>query len=169
MRIRHAVLVGASVLTAAVLSGCTVPVGGSTGISVTEDGRPVGVVAVCDDRIDGATLYVDSKKKRDDTRGTWSRKRPVTGLAMWTLDSPGKGWSTDEAMAPLEPHRTYHLYGWTRDNSSSTAHVSFTRSQLDNLRPGQVRYFAGEVAGADREGFRTVPLEDFRSEACEED
>ncbi|RZU21712.1 hypothetical protein EV567_2217 [Streptomyces sp. BK239] len=42
----------------AATSACTVPVDAVAGISVTENGRLLGVMMVCGHRIDGATLYV---------------------------------------------------------------------------------------------------------------
>ncbi|MFF3691052.1 hypothetical protein [Streptomyces sp. NPDC002187] len=74
-------------------SGCTVPVDAVAGISVTADGRLLGVMMVCGHRIDGATLYVDSNDvDKAVTVGSWTADRPLTaGLATWTLDSPTTG------------------------------------------------------------------------------
>ncbi|GAA3836436.1 hypothetical protein GCM10022403_081240 [Streptomyces coacervatus] len=53
-RLVGAVAVG---LGLAATSGCTVPVDAVAGISVTTDGRLLGVMMVCRHHIDGATLY----------------------------------------------------------------------------------------------------------------
>jgi hypothetical protein len=165
-RVGHAAVACAGAVALASLTGCTVPVAGVAGITVTEDGRAVGVLMVCHDHIDGAGLYVDHS---DDTEwvATWSRTPPATGFVTWPLATGGGAWTVDDPMpAALEPGRTYTLYGWTDDSSWSTADVSFTPALLAGLEPGQVRYYAGEVRGADRDGYLTVPVARFRAEAC---
>ncbi|CAM5737592.1 hypothetical protein SALBM311S_06863 [Streptomyces alboniger] len=52
----------------AVTSGCTVPIDAVVGISVTADGRLLGVMMVCGHQIDGTTLYVDSDDVRTRSR-----------------------------------------------------------------------------------------------------
>lgn len=73
------------------------------------------------------------------------------------------------ASTTLERQRTYVLYGATEDNSWSTTDVSFTLAHLAALTPGRVRYFGGEVPGADDDGYLTASIEDFRADACEDD
>ncbi|MFD5256785.1 hypothetical protein ACFWM5_28625 [Streptomyces bobili] len=168
-RVRRAVVTCVGIVALASSAGCTVPVAGITGVTVTEDGRPVGVLMVCHDRIDGATLYEDgAQEDRRDTVAAWSRTPPAEGLVTWPLTTGGGGWSVDDPMpAALEKGRTYSLYGWTSDNSWSTAHVTFTLADLAGLRPGRVRYFAGDDApGADRDGLWTASTEEFRTDAC---
>jgi hypothetical protein len=161
------VLVGLGIAVLGSLTGCTVPVAGVTGIAVSEDGRPLGVMLVCHDRIDGATLYdADHEGAGSDALGTWSRRKPVTGFTTWSLETGGRGWTADVPAAAFAAHHTYVLYGWTRNNSWSTAHVDFTAAQFAGLEPGQVRYFKGEGAGTDRDGYATVSMEDFRSDGC---
>jgi hypothetical protein len=170
------VLAGLGMAVLGPLSGCTVAVAGVTGITVTEDGAPLGVMLVCHDHIDGATLYdsgADSDYDPDedepsepDDLGTWSRRKPATGFTVWSLRTGGRGWSADTPVAALDPHRTYSLYGWTHDNSWSTIDVTFTAAQLARLEPGQVRYYKGEGAGTDRDGYATVSMDTFRSEGC---
>lgn len=154
------------------LTGCTVAVGGVTGIAVSEEGRPLGVMLVCRDHIDGATLYdSDDADDSDDSArlGRWSRAKPATGFTVWSLESGGRGWRAEvPASAAFAPHRTYSLYGWTGDNSSSTAHVTFTAAQFASLEPGQVRWYKGEgEPGTDRDGNATTSMGEFRAEGCE--
>nr|WP_236071736.1 hypothetical protein [Streptomyces polyasparticus] len=66
---------GGTVL-AALLAACTVPVAGSSGISVTEHGQPLGVLAVCHDHIDGATLYTDREEAASQGRARRTPRRP---------------------------------------------------------------------------------------------
>ncbi len=149
------------------LTGCTVPVAGNAGVSVTADGRLLGVLAVCHDHIDGVTLYTDDGSEQGRTVGEWVRGEPATGLVTWPLAGSGSGWSVEQPMATaLESKRSYSLYGWTRDNSWSTADVTFTLAHLAAMKPGEVRYYAGEGAGVDKDGYRTASLGAFRDEAC---
>ncbi|MEV1067190.1 hypothetical protein [Streptomyces sp. NPDC050263] len=173
MRVRYtaAACVGAAVLAAS-STGCGPPAAGVTGVTVTADGAPVGVLMVCHDHIDGATLYLHGADDDTEDVGRWSRAEPATGFVSWPLNGGGEGWSVDKAMpAALERQRTYSLYGWTEDNSWSTTHVSFDLTALAGLTPGQVRYFAGDdVPGADADGRRTAAsVAEFRKAACEDD
>ncbi|WP_330455754.1 hypothetical protein OIB37_02050 [Streptomyces sp. NBC_00820] len=161
-------LAGAAVAGAALASasGCTVPVDAVSGISVTEDGRLLGVIAVCGHRIDGATLYVDGRDPDDTpTVGDWVADRPVTsGVATWTLDAPSPGWSTRKSLAPLASGTTYTLYGWTKDNSWSAADVTFKGADRKRLTPGTVRY--DEISDNGDAIPVTVPMARFKAKAC---
>ncbi|MFF1293776.1 MULTISPECIES: hypothetical protein [unclassified Streptomyces] len=167
MRRGRIVLAAAGVAALAAVSGCTVPIAGATGITVDADGRPMGVLMVCHDHIDGATLYTDSKPADpDESRsvevGRWSGDASVKGFATWPLDTAGDGWSVEKPLQALKKDRSYHLYGWTRDSSWSTGDVTFTPADLATLTPGRVRYWSGE--GDD---YETGSVEDFRSRACQ--
>lgn len=148
-------------------SGCTVPVDAVAGISVTADGRLLGVMMVCGHRIDGATLYVDSNDVDTAvTVGSWTADRPLTaGLATWTLDSPTTGWTATRSLTPLTAKTTYALYGWTKDNSWSSGSVSFTLTDRDRLTPGMVRYDA--ISDNGDESAITVPIAEFKARACQ--
>ncbi|WP_405631560.1 hypothetical protein OG933_38150 [Streptomyces sp. NBC_00016] len=170
MRIRYAAAACAGLAVLASSTGCTVPVAGSTGITVTEEGQPVGVLMVCHHHIDSAVLYTGDGGDASEDVGSWSRAEPATGFVTWPLRTGGGGWSVDrQPPATLERQRTYILYGATEDNSWSTTDVSFTLAHLAALAPGRVRYFAGEVPGADDDGYVTASIEDFRADACEDD
>lgn len=183
MRMRNAAAACAGLVALASSAGCTVPLAGLTGITVTEDGRPVGVLMVCHDHIDAAVLYIDdgrddgdgseggsAEESESDDLGRWSSSEPVTGFVSWPLTTGGEGWRVDEPMpAALQPRRTYHLFGGTDDDSWSTADVSFTPEQLAALTPGQVRYSVGDVRGADDDGMATGSIAQFRAAACRDD
>ncbi|QJT06678.1 hypothetical protein G9272_06260 [Streptomyces asoensis] len=169
MRIRYAAAACAALAVLASSTGCTVPGAGSTGITVTEEGQPVGVLMVCHHHIDSAVLYTGDGDESEGV-GNWSRAEPATGFVTWSLRTGGGGWSVDrQPPATLERQRTYVLYGATEDSSWSTTDVSFTLAHLAALTPGRVRYFAGEVPGADDDGYLTASIEDFRADACEDD
>ncbi|MFB6841425.1 hypothetical protein [Streptomyces sp. NPDC056361] len=157
------VLLAAAVLPAlGALAGCTVPVSGVTGVAVTADGEPLGVIRMCHDRIEGALLYPDDGDATGtpDATGVWNHDTPVTDFTSWSLGSPADGWTAEKPLGSLVPGQLYGLYGWTEDNSWSTGSVHFTTADLAKLVPGQVRYERGDEV-------RTVSLDDFRAEACE--
>ncbi|WP_406416138.1 hypothetical protein OH809_40130 [Streptomyces sp. NBC_00873] len=158
-----AVAVGATLIAT---SGCTVPVDAVAGISVTGDGHLVGVMMICGHHIDGATLYVDSTEVKSQTKmGSWTADRPLTaGLVTWLLDAPAVGWTATKPLAPLTAGTTYALYGWTKDNSWSSASVSFTLTDWDRLTPGRVRY--DDLSASGGSSPTAVPTADFTATAC---
>ncbi|MFC8173815.1 hypothetical protein [Streptomyces sp. NPDC057325] len=166
MPIRRAPLVAIATAAAAVgaaplLSGCTVPVAGVAGVTAGRDGSPVGVIAMCEEHVDGATLHTDAEDPgAQEDAGVWKHDGPITGLTTWTLASPGDGWTAEKPFGRLAPGQAYRMYAWTEDDSWSTSGVSFTTEDLAALTPGQVRYGADDMIG-------TAPLEDFREKACE--
>ncbi|WP_245237452.1 hypothetical protein RFN58_35230 [Streptomyces iakyrus] len=148
-------------------SGCSVPVDAVAGISVTGDGRLLGVMMVCGHRIDGATLYVDGDDAdKAVTVGSWTADRPLAaGLTTWTLDSPSPGWTATRSLTPLTAKTTYALYGWTKDNSWSSGSFSFTLTDRDRLTPGTVRY--DDVSANGDFSTVTVPVAEFKAKACQ--
>ncbi|MFI1509438.1 hypothetical protein [Streptomyces sp. NPDC020597] len=165
-RLLAAVAVGGAL---AGVSGCTVPVDAVAGVSVTDDGRLLGVMMVCGHRIDGATLYVDSADADEETTvGSWTADSPLhAGLATWPLDSPAAGWTATTPLAPLTVGTGYALYGWTEDNSWSSTSVTFTLTDRDRLTPGTVLYQSVSDDGV--ESTAAVPLAEFEREACRHD
>ncbi|MFB7290518.1 hypothetical protein [Actinacidiphila glaucinigra] len=167
-RIRRVVLAVLGTAGLGLLSGCGPAITGVMGITVTEDGKPLAVMLVCDGQVERVTLHdADRGPSRKSRLAAWNRGRPATGFSVWSLESGGRGWSVDKPMPPLEPGRGYTLHGWTGDPESTTSGVDFTAAQLAGLRPGQVRWFRGEgMPGADRGGFATAGVGEFRAEAC---
>ena len=164
----HAVrkLAALSLVTALLflLAGCTVPVVGLAGIGVDDKGAPVGYLQVCQDHLDGATVYTDGK---DDDQGSWKATPAVTGFARWSLTDPGEGWTTKTTLGQLKPGVKYNLYGRTEDASSSAANVTFTKEDLARLKPGQVLYSSGKTNADGTEDLPAVSSEsEFRTNAC---
>lgn len=58
-------------------------------------------------------------------------------------------------LADLQADREDHLYGWTQDNTSSTAEVTFTVATLGAMTPGEVFYFSGYEENPDRDVYTT--------------
>ncbi|MGW4698987.1 hypothetical protein [Streptomyces sp. NPDC004285] len=152
------------------LTGCTVPVAGFTGVTVSPEGEPLGVLLVCHDRIDAAVLHPDvpAGKDTEDAKepeytDAWTAQEAVTGYTTWPLTAPagGGGLTPDAPPHALKPGQLYRVYGTTRDNSWSTDSHPFTLADLKKLRPDQVAYTSGDEV-------RTTTVADFRAHACEE-
>ncbi|MFF8380770.1 hypothetical protein ACF07V_32060 [Streptomyces sp. NPDC015661] len=159
------------------LAGCTVPVAGLTGVTVTAEGEPLGVILVCHDQVDAAVLYPDEPVTDPGAEATadagepeytdgWTSAVPVTGYATWPLTTPPgfetatNFWTPDAPPHALKPGRLYTLYGTTQDSSWATGHHSFTPADLKKLTPDQVSYSVGDTV-------RTTTVADFRAHACE--
>ncbi|WP_022910249.1 hypothetical protein [Aestuariimicrobium kwangyangense] len=144
------------------LGGCNVRSVGLAGIGVDAHGSPVGYLQVCENHVDGATLYVSDV----DQTGSWQASSPVTDFVRWSLSAPGPGWTIDRALGGLKPGVDYTFYGWTTDNTSSASGVTFTTADLARLKPGQVMYEGGTNAST-TEDLTTISGEDeFRAIAC---
>jgi hypothetical protein len=118
------------------LSACNVEAGSQIGLSVTNDGHPLAVVAICKGYLDGVSVYSGSgSKERDD--GRWRHADRITSDTTLNLDQPAEGWSTEQPLT-LEGSRGYSVYGWTKANRWSATGLDFTRADLPALRAGQV-------------------------------
>lgn len=131
------------------LTGCETVVGaGMTGISVDGQGHPVVVFALCNDHIDGATIYRDrtaADPAGDDSSvsvAEWDAVSPITPdsamHASLNTAEPSGSWLRAGPMEAWKPGVGYVAYGWTRDNTWYTGHVEFTLERLSNLKPGEV-------------------------------
>ncbi|MEU2507841.1 hypothetical protein ABZ621_24440 [Streptomyces sp. NPDC007863] len=165
---RATLLTAAAAGTAALLlTGCATTPAGLAGVSVAEDGTPLGVLLMCHDHVDGAMLYPDDVPKESrEVTGDWRHDGPVTGFTSWplmqTAGAPeAERWTPETRTARLEKGRSYRLAGWTEDGSWSAAPVSFTPEDLARLKPGQVRYTLDDE-------IRVSSLDDFRDRACDE-
>ncbi|MFE5481772.1 hypothetical protein [Streptomyces sp. NPDC056527] len=163
---RRPIAIVAALAAIPAVAGCTVPSAGATGISVTSDGQPLGVILMCHDHIDGASLHTDDDDPETrDTTGRWSRVEPLTDFTTWPLagdaDGAADGWTVEQPLGTLDPKKTYRMYGWTTDSSWAAAAVSFTPADLAELTPGQVRYEIGDTV-------TTSSIEDFRKTACDD-
>ena len=160
----------------AALAGCeTVAGAGSTGISVDAHARPVVVFAVCNDHIDGATIFRDrtkaDPKASDDTVmvSAWDAASPITPATATqsglNTAEPSASWSRVGPSEVLRPGVVYSAYGWTHDNTWSTSGVEFTLERLSKLRAGQV--LTQTYVQARGEDVDTVKsYAQFMSEAC---
>ncbi|MEU5215224.1 hypothetical protein AB0G79_03365 [Streptomyces sp. NPDC020807] len=167
--VRHALLAAAVLPLVPALAGCGVPPAGFTGVSVTVDGKPLGVVLVCHDRIDEVLLYptppepeAGADAAQPEYTDAWYAAEPVGGFATWPLTDPagGNGWTPDTAPHDLKQNQRYTVYGATEDNSWSTLHHSFTLADLEKLTPDQVSYTREDKV-------RTTTVAEFRAHACE--
>ncbi|MCX5396859.1 hypothetical protein [Streptomyces sp. NBC_00102] len=154
-------------LTLATTSGCGAVDVAVTGISVTTDGRLLGVIMVCERRIDGTGLRAETSDPEGSTRvGEWTPDRPLkAGLTMWSLDSPTSDWTTARDPGPLEDGTVYTLSGWGEEHRSSAEGIDFTTADRERLTPGKVLYEQYTEDG--EESVRFAPLSEFESTACD--
>ncbi|WP_130014211.1 hypothetical protein [Serinicoccus sediminis] len=150
------------VVAAGVCASCTPRGVGATGVGVTEHGHPVGFLHVCDESIDGVTLYAqDYEAEVEDEAmaeaGSWVAPHPVHGTAQWQLDTTSD-WDDAAEAVTLSEDEVYAMYGWTDTNSASTDHVTFTQEDLQDLRPEQVLW--GDPG-------RVTSLKEFNDESCD--
>lgn len=158
------------------LTGCeTVAGAGSTGISVDAQARPVIVFALCNDHIDGATIF-RARGKADPpgdqstvSVARWDAVSPVTPAtamdAPLNTVEPSRSWSQVGPSEAFRPRVVYTAYGWTRDNTWFTGHVEFTLKQLSTLKPGQVLTQTYDP-DKDRPVDTVQSDEQFRAQAC---
>lgn len=154
------------------LSSCTVPVVALAGIGVDADGNLLGYLRVCDESIEGATLYYDTSSGRATAStsvevGSWEAQPPVSATAEWSLGAPSGRWTASTPVKPLKPGREYTLYGWTTDNTVSASGVAFTLADVADLRPGQVLHWSGRTGGdPERDVNEVSSRTDFEAKAC---
>lgn len=186
-RTRTATAVAGLLLVALATSGCTPGENAVVGVSVDPQGRPVGVVAVCDGQINSASLW--SLDPRADPSATpipeasysalptqreqvrWTPGQPVTDVGTWSVTS-GEPW-TAEGSPSLEKGVRYSIAAENvtfRDTdttgiSSYARSVEFTLADLSALKPGEVRWSAGSSRAAGGQG-EVVSITEFRDVAC---
>jgi hypothetical protein len=168
-----------ALLAAGSLTGCeTVAAAGSTGISVDAQGHPVVVFALCNDHIDGATIYRDRTPVTPDPENAedatisvsdWEATSPVTPdtaiHASLNTAAPSKSWRRVGRGEPFRAGIRYVAYGWTHDNTWFTGHAEFTLEHLSELKPGQVltqRY----VEANHRHEDTIQPYPEFAKDTC---
>ena len=125
------------VAVTATLTSCGVPERGLTGVKLEADGRLTAVLAWCPGRApDGITLHTGEREPElsiefnaPELPGTYA-EAPLTELP--------QGWTSTSGMPALDPRRDYRVYGWTRDNSSSTRGVHFTLTRLRSHTSGGI-------------------------------
>ena len=84
------------------------------------------------------------------------------------MAEPRASWRVERKLVTLQPGRSYPLYGWTRDNSSSTGDVTFTLADLEQLNPGQVRYLVGYDEKREEHVYEIGSPITIRTDSCSE-
>ncbi|MFB7948531.1 hypothetical protein ACFC6L_26845 [Kitasatospora phosalacinea] len=163
---RRSAVVGAGLALAAT-TACTAGQDGAAGLSITEDGHLLGVLALCGQEMAG--VNVDTTTAGQDGRlGTWTPDHaPDSGTLAWRLDGPAEGRNATAHVGALDPGTTYRLYAWSADHGWYTAQVSFTAADPDGLAPGTVRYDRTEPDGSTTAV--VAPVARFTAEACRKD
>ncbi|MEU4193547.1 hypothetical protein AB0E69_16730 [Kribbella sp. NPDC026611] len=159
--------VGAAAVGLLVLTGCTVPIGGVSGVTVDANGKPVIVIQMCEGHVDTAVLYLpdpdpDRAFPKDKTIGHWETDAAVTGFSQFSVETGGNGWRPVGQLAPRELDAKYSAYGGTKDNSWSTGYIDFSIRDLATLKPGTVRVLDPHSGDP-----KLKSLEDFKQKSCE--
>jgi hypothetical protein len=153
-------VIGLALSTVVGVAGCSVPNNGISGITVDGSGNLLGAFAWCDDNPpDGATVY-DPGGFNGETVAEYHAPALTGHTATVRLDGAAGGWRVKPSAPRLDPTIEYHLYGWTNDNSASTASVSFRTTDRDRLSVGTVltQYYDD---GQDRWVTGVVPMAEF--------
>lgn len=131
------------------LTGCSVPSNGWMGLLRSESDSLFAVVQMCDESVDGATIYkVSGPGEQTTARAHFGNPVSDTGAAeIATLED-------------LDAEKEYRLYGWTDANTSSAAGPNFTRNDVARLDPGEMLAIDLD---ADEYTTRTVSPEDFKA------
>ena len=141
MRLRYAIV---GVVALGSLAGCTVPPGGRVGLTVDSDGHLAGIVAMCDHKIDGFSVYEfneDIDEGDGDVVADWKSRRSIGSVFTWKVTESGDPqWVSSEPLdvKALKPDQEYAIYGWTTDNSWSADGPKFKPADLEELTPGTV-------------------------------
>jgi hypothetical protein len=163
------VVAGALALALA-LTGCGPQEIGTGGISVDAAGRPVLVLAVCQDSVRTVGI-TDLGPAGKDYRSTGHWDSPVRlrrGLMQLPLAAMPSPWTERVPFQPLVPGEHYTAGGGGSDNTTSTSAVDFTAADLRDLAPGTVFYQeqAEQEDSSYRAVNRVVPLSTFFDAAC---
>lgn len=151
------------------LSGCgnsiTTDIVGSTGITVTPEGDPVAVIAVCREYVDLVQVSEGREGLSEDEVnpevGDWTSTKEQTGLVQVALLAPEPPWEGPGAVR-FEPDKTYIVGAGAGEQDISAGQVAFVGVELAHLRPGTI-YLQDGIDGPLKGG----PLKDFLGQSCE--
>lgn len=164
-------LAGAVVFVTAVTAtaGCTVPSGGAIALGLDTGSQPIAYVQMCEGGIDGLTVYEDTGHGTSRTMGEWDAPRRVGTSATVPLAAPPADWTVERPLTGLDPATSYHVYGWTNDNSGSANGPDFTLDDLAALEPGQVTWWNGDWGTDGNHPTNAVTtLAEFQDQACDD-
>ena len=135
------------------LLGCSVPVGGVTGLRLTADGHVSIVIGMCGNRtVDGVELYEANEAAPDQsvTHGSWSSSSRYTAVSWFVADSgtPGGNWTVERTWDGTVPaDRTYTVYASSDDASWLTYALDFTQRDIERLQPDRILAPVVELGG----------------------
>ncbi len=150
------------------LSGCgnliTTEIIGGTGLTVSQDGDPVAVIAVCSDYVDEVGVVLGRDGLADDEQnipvGTWTATEPQSGLVQVNLLNPGPQWQAPTDVV-FEDDLLYIVGSYPADKDMSAGQAALTGAQMADLEPGTVY-----VNDLDVDRLTTTPISQFLTETC---
>lgn len=150
------------------LSGCgnivNTKIIGSTAMTVSPDGDPVAVIAVCSDYVDEIDIGLGRGGLEEDEEnvmvGTWTATEPQSGLVQVNLVNPEPPWQGPDIT--FEGGVLYIIGAYPADEDMSAGQSALSGAQMTDLEPDTVYE---DVLDSDR--LTETPLVDYFSETCE--
>lgn len=107
---------------------------------------------VCSSSVNQVLLFgphTGPRTKPDIPIGEWHASTPFQRDTVLNLDRLGPVWETRRDPGPLDPRVTYVVEaGYTEDDDEGLNDATFTQSELEALRPGEVRVYGRVMAQA---------------------
>ncbi|WP_066371867.1 hypothetical protein [Herbidospora mongoliensis] len=126
------------------LSGCTGPVNGVTGLTVDTEGNLRVVLAWCGDPPETVVVYHNENDR--SVQDAVYTAPPLSGITTsFRLDRPDNGWQVTNPLGELNPELIYLIFGGSADNSHGTASVHFRLADTERLAtaPGRIQVDLG--------------------------
>lgn len=133
--------------TLIVLTGCgnwnTAEINGAIAVKMDGSNSVRVLLKVCSGTVDKVLLFgpqTGPETKPDRPIGVWRASTPINRDTVLNIGNPGPIWEVQRDPRPLDPETTYYLLGVNGTEDQELTQVGFMPSQLEKLRPGQVRF-----------------------------
>lgn len=130
MKSRTRIALPAVALLAVLLTGCTPPWTGISGVARTADGSLSGVVVMCKGTVEGLTMLFTDESDKTRVVGDWEYPEPVS--------DEGEVAFPSDVLSRLDEGTDYRVYSWSRDASATAWGPEFSVAELAALQPGEV-------------------------------
>lgn len=133
---------------------------GRLGVTVTDQGAPILVMAICRGSIDRVRVVGPNRSpKVNEELASYESAEPLTGYRELDLFDPGAGWPTRSALTRSTLDRQKVVVASARSDKAVLTGVSFSSEDLRSLTPGLVQSATGQWA-------QRRSVEEFRAAAC---
>ncbi|GAB1821130.1 hypothetical protein [Herbidospora sp. RD11066] len=126
------------------LSGCTGPADGMTGLTVDGEGNLRVVLAWCGDP-PGTVVVYHNENERSVRDAVYTAPRLDGSTSSFRLDRPDNGWQATRPLGELHPEVIYMIFGRSADDTPATASVHFRPADTERLgaAPGRIQVDLG--------------------------